>query len=730
MSEWRWYRGDWNPGAESPPPEVAGGPVIHLVLDGASSANTLSRATLDDLDRALDELEPAADVEALVLSSAKEGHFVAGAEIDGIASIADPTEATTLAARAQSVFGRLGKLPFPSFAAIRGTCLGGGLELALGCRYRIAIDDPTTKIGLPEVNLGIIPGFGGSQRLPRLIGVAKSLPLILAGSRLPAAVAYRRGVVDAVVPPEGGLQVALRAIEKIVRTGGRAVEARRKKVRGGWKGALWESAPGRALLARGARKQVLAKTGGHYPAPLAAIDLVTQVTKRPVAEGLAREAEVVGELAVSPVCKNLIGIFLASERARKMNGPAEEGGAWPKGGQLGVLGAGVMGAGVASAALERGLAVRMRDLEPEPLSRGLAQVAGDVDRLVKKRRKTKLEGEEILSRLTYTTEAIGFGRADAVLEAIVEQMPIKQRALREIEPQLQDDCLFLTNTSALSVTELQSAAERPERVVGLHFFNPVQKMPLVEVIAGEKSASWAVSRTIGLAQALGKFPVVVQDSPGFLVNRVLMPYLDAAVRLLVSGVAGERIDAVARSFGLPMGPLRLIDEVGIDIGIEVAETLHHAFGDRVAPSDRLAALAEKGWLGRKNGTGFYHHGGTLRYNEGVDAIIGATPREASDEEIIAALVDPMVDEAARCLEEGIIADAEAVDLAMVMGTGFPPFRGGLLRHADREGLKKIADRIERAESPRSPCDLLKTLADAGQTFHGADRSSLEAASSS
>ncbi len=723
MRAFLWRRGDWEPGTTFPPPEVADGEVIHLIADGESPVNALSLESIEELERALDEIAGETGVRAMVISSAKVGHFIAGADIDEIGGITDPEEATRLATLAQEVFGHLGRLPFPSFALIHGTCLGGGLELALGCNYRIAVSSPSTKIGLPEVNLGIIPGFGGSQRLPRLIGVAKALPLILAGSRLPAEVALRRGIVDAVVPPEGALGIGLRAVKKIVEDGGAQVAKQRLRHRGGWRHRLLEGNPiGRALLARGARKQVLAKTGGHYPAPLAAIDLVVPAASRTLGAGLAVEAKVVGLLAVGPVCKNLVRIFQASERARKYSGPEEgDRGRWPRPGFLGVLGAGVMGAGVASAALDRGLAVRLRDIAEEPLSRGLAQIAGDVRQQVERRRRSALEGEEILSRLTHGTEPIGFGRCDAVLEAIVERMDVKQRALREIEPQLRDDCLFLTNTSALSVTELQGSAALPERVVGLHFFNPVSRMPLVEVIAGRQTAPWAVSRTIGLAQALGKYPVLVQDSPGFLVNRLLMPYLDAAVRLLESGVPGPVIDSAAKRFGLPMGPMRLIDEVGVDIGVEVAETLHAAFGDRATPSTFLGRLVEKGWLGRKTGVGFYRHPqgkGSTVWNEGIGGCIDSPRRALAEAEIVAALIDPMVDEAARCLEEEVVSSAETIDLALVMGTGFPPFRGGLLRYADTTGLAEIVARIEGSDSERTPSSLLAELAQEGATFYG------------
>ncbi len=728
MSEWSVVRGNWSRHDEGTIESKSNGPVLHLIFDGKSPANTLSLPCLEELGRILDEVAKSSGVEALILSSAKDEHFIAGANIEAIEAITDASDATSLAQLAQGVFGRLGALPFPSFALIHGTCLGGGLELALGCNYRIAVDASNTKIGLPEVNLGIIPGFGGSQRLPRLIGMAKALPLILGGTRLPAQVALKKGLVDAVIPPEGHLAVSLDVIHKIVRTGGEKVLSARKKKRGGIKSwLLTKNFIGRWFLAKAARKQVLAKTGGHYPAALAAIDLVVNSAAGALESGLKEEARVVGELAVSPVCKNLIALFQSSEKARKKAGPDDsDRGEWPDQGFLGILGAGVMGAGVASAALQRGLSVRIRDLESKPLSRGLGQIAKDVNNLVRRRRRTRLEADEILSRLTHTSSLSGFGNCDGVLEAIVERLEVKQRALQEVEPLLRRDALFLTNTSALSISEIASAASFPDRVVGLHFFNPVPKMPLVEVVAGTETADWAVSRTIGLAQALGKYPVVVKDSPGFLVNRLLMPYLDAAVRLLQLGVPGPQIDRAALGFGLPMGPLRLIDEVGVDIGVEVATTLFEAFGERAQPSNLLQKLADQGWLGCKSGRGFYVYSGGAKsgktdssWNDGVASLLddhGSV--QLTSDELINALIDPMIDEAARCLEEGIVEDAESVDLAMVMGTGFPPFRGGLLRYADAVGLPMIVDRIKQSQLSREPSNLLSELALRGATFHG------------
>ncbi|MFQ5655755.1 MAG: 3-hydroxyacyl-CoA dehydrogenase NAD-binding domain-containing protein, partial [Planctomycetota bacterium] len=481
-------------------------------------------------------------------------------------------------------------------------------------------------------------------------------------------------------------------------------------------------------VARTARKQILKRTRGHYPAPLAAVRAVVNGSRRRLADGLEREAALVGDLIAGDISKNLMAIFGDSEGARHLRVPTDAGGEWPRGGSVGVLGAGVMGAGIAHLLLDRRHFVRLRDLSAEALQKGLEHIGSLLNKQVKRRRKTPLQRDEITSRLTHTTGVEGFGRTDALIEAIVEILAVKRKALAEIEPHIGPETLFLSNTSALSITALQEGARHPERVVGLHFFNPVHRMPLVEVIPGEGTASWAVAKTVALAQALGKLPVVVKDSPGFLVNRLLLPYLGAACRLLEEGIPGPVIDRAALDFGLPMGPLRLLDEVGIDIAAEVGGTLHQAFGDRARPSPLLQRMADKEWLGQKSGIGFYRHEGqasgsaTLPWNEGVET--GSSPgggRLPGDAEIVFALLDPMIDEAARCLEEGVVTGAGQVDLAMVMGTGFPAFRGGLLRHADRIGLGGIVERLERhARDGRgaAPCELLRRLARDGARFHG------------
>ncbi len=702
------------------PTEQSDGRILHLILDTEHAANALSESVLEELDAATEQFDPAT-TDAVVVWSAKEKHFIAGADIDEIDGVHFPETATAKVAKAQAIISKLADTPIPTFGVLRGTCLGGGLELALALDYRIAVDTPTTKLGLPEVNLGIIPGFGGTQRLPRLIGIRGALSLILGGTRLPATAALRRGVVDIVVPEDGYVSCALIAIERVL-ANDTAIRKRRKKFVGGFVNGLLERNPfGRSMIRRQASRQIAAKTGGHYPAPPAALDAVLRGFATSLPRGLAIEAELIGPLVASTVSKHLIAVFRASEEARKLrqysDTPEIEADA-----TVGVLGAGVMGAGVALQCLCKGLAVRIRDLQLPVIAKALETIGSHFHGLVQRRRMDERERDATLSRLTFTTEPIGFAHCTAVVEAIVERMDVKRAALAEIEPQLSPDTLFATNTSALSVSELQSSAIRPERVVGLHFFNPVSRMPLVEVIPGDQTSRETVGKAARLAVAMGKYPIVVKDSPGFLVNRLLMPYLDSACRILERGVPGPYVDRIAEAFGLPMGPFRLLDEVGLDIAIEVAGTLHGAFGDRAEPSAILPQLVEKKLIGKKGGVGFYRYvnGTPTEFNADVTREIPQTNDLPESLSVIHYLLDRLIDEAARCLEEGVVASADELDLAMVMGTGFPPFRGGPLRYADSIGIPGIVERLqERADSGEAcaPCAHLIEIGKEGREFH-------------
>jgi 3-hydroxyacyl-CoA dehydrogenase / enoyl-CoA hydratase / 3-hydroxybutyryl-CoA epimerase len=685
--------------------EIDGDGVAWLVFDDpARKVNILSDTVMTQLDILLGDVEAAAgrgEVQALVIRSGKDGSFIAGADIDAIASIHDPVEASAQAGRGPAVFQRLHRLAIPTVVAIDGTCLGGGTELALAAEVRIASDRPETKIGLPEIRLGIIPGFGGTTRLPRLIGLIAASDLILTGKNVDARQAEKLGLIHE----------RMHAGVLARRAGGLAQRmAERTSI-------------GRRVILKQARKQVLKQTRGRYPAPLEALSVMRRSAGKPLNRALAMEADAVGRLVVSDVSKNLIHVFRLMEGAKKA-GPDAAGRAVDR---VAVLGAGVMGGGVAQLLAHRGIAVRLKDINQEALSTGLRHARSQFDKLVSRRKLRRREAEDQMAAISPALTYTGFGTVDLVIEAVVERMDVKQTVLREVEQNVGPDAVLTTNTSSLSVTRMQEALDRPDRLVGMHFFNPVHRMPLIEVIRAERSSDEAVATVFDLALRLGKIPVIVNDGPGFLVNRILTPYLNEAGYLLGEGASVGEVDEALISFGMPMGPFRLLDEVGLDIARHAGGTMHEAFGDRFAPAAALSALEGSERLGRKNEKGFYvyedgreKHPDQTIYEE-LAAVIGDDRTSIGAAQIRDRCILPMINEAARILEEGIARSAGDVDLAMITGTGFPPFRGGLLRYADRLGLDEILARLTALEAMHgerfAPAPLLRDKAEAGEGFY-------------
>lgn len=684
-----------------------------------AKVNVLSRNVMKWLDQLITRLEDeaaAGRVKSVVIRSGKPGTFIAGADVNEIGAITDPHEGAAAAAAGQQVFVRLAALPVPTVAAVDGVCLGGGTELILACSYRIATDRRETRIGLPEVQLGIIPGFGGTTRLPRLIGMRAALDIILTGRPVDARKAERIGLVDERLHPA---ILEKRAREMAITLRGKKSTPRPRKT--GIAGRLLDSAPGRRVLLSQARKRVLSETRGNYPAPLAALDLLEKTLSIRVKESLELEAQTIGWLIVTPVSKNLVHVFHLTEAAKKagpqVTVPAVE--------RVAVLGAGVMGGGIAQVMAQRGLAVRLKDIKLEANALGLRHAWEAFDALVKRRRLEPRQAKQMMERISPTIDYGGFGLVDLVVEAVVEKMEVKKSVLRETEGAVHEDCVLTTNTSSLSVTEMQDSLQRPERFCGMHFFNPVNRMPLVEIIRGEHSSDEAVATVFALTRKLDKTPVLVQDGPGFLVNRILAPYLNEAGWLLNDGARVEEIDRALVQFGMPMGPLRLLDEIGLDIARHAAGVLFDAFGERLRPAQPLVALGSTNRLGKKNNLGFY------RYDNGkqqhVDASIYAelgnlgTLRPIGEPLIVERCVLPMINEAARILEDGIVATPGEVDLGMIMGTGFPPFRGGLLRYADTLGTRTIVERLEQLTRDYGtrfePAPLLRQYATAGRGFY-------------
>jgi len=710
-----------------------GGVAVLFFDSPGKKVNTLSSKSMAELESQLRVLSQDDTVQALVLASRKPGCFVAGAEIGEIRDIVDPGRGAEMAAKGQAVFSLLEDLPFPTVAAIHGVCLGGGAELALACKLRVAGEGDSFKMGFPEVNLGILPAFGGTYRLPRLIGLVQSLDLLLGGKTVDARKALRMGFVDRVAPERGLLAAALEVARKAARDPKKIPRLPRFRARG-MQRFLDGTAIGRSLVLSTARKKVLSKTHGHYPAPLAILDVLPRLLRLPREKGMALEAETLGRLVVTDVSKSLIGIFFLNEEAKKVGAK----GASSHLSRVGVIGAGVMGAGIASLFVRRGLTVRLVDVAAEAMGRGLAAIRSEIEARVKRRSMKRFEAEAALARTAPSTRLSDMACAPFVVEAAVESLEIKRKLVKDLGSFRKEPLIFATNTSSIPLSEIAEGAPSHVTVVGMHFFNPVERMPLVEVmeagatrIEGNEPGE-AAQIVLDLARRMGKVPILVADRPGFLVNRILSPYLSEAVRLVCEGASIENVDRLMTDFGMPMGPLRLLDEVGLDVARHVSSVLDKGAQN---PFKRLIeALVEKKRTGKKSGRGFYVHGKGKKKPEPdaelralVASLFGLADGTTGpdDDEITSRLLLSLVNEAARCLEEGIVRTPGELDLAMILGTGFPPFRGGLLRHADTVGLRSVADGLRALEARYGerfrPCPFLGTLASDGKTFFGHSR---------
>jgi 3-hydroxyacyl-CoA dehydrogenase/enoyl-CoA hydratase/3-hydroxybutyryl-CoA epimerase len=574
------------------------------------------------------------------------------------------------------------------------------------------------------VQLGILPAWGGTTRLPRLVGLKAALDMLLTGNPVSASKAKRIGLVSEVLPAEI-FREAVHAFA--LRTRQLPPGASRKK-RSLVDRILEDTPPGRRAILETARRRVRAHTGGHYPAPLAILDVLREGAGASPSASMELEAKAAGELITSQVSKNLIHVFQLREKSRKR--PPAAGRAEPlQISRMAILGAGVMGGGIAQLAAYHGLRVRMKDVRHEAVASGLQHARSLFDEAVKKRRLEARAAEQRMELISGGIEYHGIAMVDLVVEAVVERMEVKRAVLSEVERLVSPQCILATNTSSLSVDAMADALQRPGRFCGMHFFNPVHKMPLVEVVRGARTEDVVLATVHALALRLGKVPVVVRDGPGFLVNRILGPYLNEASWLLADGASVEDVDRVAVEFGMPMGPLRLLDEIGIDVARHAGSSLHQVFGERLAPAPTLTALGQTERLGRKNGRGFYQYGDGEEgeVDERVYAELGLSmPSDRSgppEREIRSRLVLSMINEAARVLEDRIVEHAGEVDLAMIMGTGFPPFRGGILRHADSVGLhvlmEHLADLQTRYGARFQPAALLEELARKGARFYDA-----------
>ena len=702
--------------------EERGVAVVSIDQPG-SPVNILNAAAKAEFEALLERLRADKVVRAVVLISGKPDTFIAGADIEEFVALPNQAAAEALSRDGQAMVDRVASFPKPVVVAIHGACLGGGLEMALACHWRLATNHPKTQLGLPEVQLGILPGAGGCQRLPRLIGVRAALDIILAGKSERAAKAFKLGMVDELVPPPLLRSLAVAAALRLVESG---MPKRPRK--GGVAALLLDANPiGRALVYRMARKSVVAKTGGHYPAPLSALEAVRTGMERGMRAGLVDEHRRFGELAVSAVSRKLVQIFFATTALKKDDGVAP-GTAIPRPvRRLGVIGSGFMGASIAGTAVaQAGVEVRLKDAELSRVGKGMKAALGILDGRLKRRRITRPEYERLAALLSGTGDYSGYPRADLVIEAVFEDLAVKRTVVAELEGALTDRALIATNTSTIPITDIAAGARHPGRILGMHFFSPVDRMPLLEIIPGAATSPDAIATAVQFGRRMGKTVIVVADRPGFWVNRILAPYLNEAGHLLMEGTPIEAIDRTMTRFGFPVGPIALLDEVGLDVAGKGGGVMHKAFGERLAPADAIARMLADKRLGRKSGRGFYRYENDKK--AGVDAqvyrLLGITPSDrVSPQTIEQRLVYAMLNEAAMAAGEGVVRSPRDGDIGAIFGIGFPPFRGGPLRMIDDLGAAQVVSTLHALEAEFgarfAPAASLVAMAAQGGRFYDA-----------
>lgn len=690
--------------------------VAVITLDNPNErVNVLSIAMLGDFEKTLQDLQANDDVRAIVIISSKKDSFVVGADIKDFETFSKKEDVITAINKGHKMLDRLEQNQKPVVAAINGPCVGGGLELALACNYRIASNNKKTMFALPEVKLGLLPGLGGTQRLPRLIGVQKGLEMILTGKNVYAKPARKMGLIDALIHPAGLKEAAKKAALDLA---DKKLERKKRKTK--LSENLLERTPLNRMIYSKALEVANKQTRGNYPAPAKIVEVIRTGMAKGKKAGYKIEAQRFAELVLSKESKALRHLFFIQNASKK--NPLKDKAKKVK--TIGILGAGLMGAGIAQVSANSGFNVVLKDTKQEFAAKGKANIYKDISKRVGKG-LSKFERDSVLARVNPTDNYSQFKGVDLTIEAVLERLDIKQAVLKDIEELTNKNHVFATNTSSIPITDIAAKATRPEAVLGMHYFSPVPKMPLLEIIKTEQTADWALATAMNVGLRQGKSIIVVKDSPGFYANRIITPYMNESLVILTEGAAIEDIDNAMRDFGFPVGPIKLMDEVGIDVGAHVTEVMSPLFSKRgIELVSKGKDVIESGLKGRKSGKGFYLYGKEKgkKVNTAIYKFFGGSDRKTfSKSEIKERLSMAMINEAVYALQEGVVASAQDADVGAVFGIGFPPFLGGPFFYMDEQGIANILERLIKLEEKHGsrfkPADLLREKVEKGERFY-------------
>lgn len=692
--------------------------VAILTLDKpGEKVNTLDESMMAQFEDFLNQLESDEGIKGAVLISGKENNFIAGADIEMFKARETAEDLEQLSKDGHEILNKIEASSKPIVVAIHGSCMGGGLELSLACDYRIATNHSKTMLALPEVKLGVIPGTGGTQRLPRVIGIQKALSYMLTGGNIYARKAKSIGLVDELTYKDALEEAAIKAVHKLSEPG----PFKRKDKRSLVEKILEGNPIGRNIIFSQARKKTLGQTKGNYPAPLMIIDALKFGYQNGIKKGLENESRLFGEAGATPESRALVNLFFGMTDAKK--NPLED--HVNKVSTIGVLGAGLMGSGIADVSINKGgYSVLLKDQTMEAAAKGEKVIWDALNQKSKKRIITSFERDQLSGKVTGTDSYDAFGKADLVIEAVFEDLDLKRKIVAQVEDVTDEHCIFASNTSSLPISEIAKVAKRPENIIGMHYFSPVQKMPLLEIITTPQTADWVTATAYEVGVKQGKTVIVVNDGPGFYTTRILAPYMNEALLLLEEGASIEFLDKIMRKFGYPVGPMALLDEVGIDVGAHVGETMAPVFNARGGKSSiKAQELMDAGYLGRKNKKGMYTYNGKKKGpNTEVYSFFGGSSRSNPDVETAQQrMALMMVNEAAYCLQEDILKFPTDGDLGAILGLGFPPFTGGPFRYIDQVGAQTIVNRLNEYTvkfGPRfKPAGILEEYAKSGKMFY-------------